>query len=478
MLPLGVREAIEVLLTLADGGLAVGVTLHVLANRTDVRAGAGWIALAWLSPFVGSVVYFLLGINRIERRARRLRRIVPRRQETFVQFDPSIVIDAPHLGPLAVLSQRVSGTQLSAGNRLEPLLNGDAAYLAMVNAIDEAERYVFLCSYIFRSDEAGMPIIEALLRAHQRRVEVRVLLDGIGAGYFRSPTIERLTGDSVPVARFLHSWLPWRMPLLNLRLHKKILVVDGRVGFTGGMNIGAENLARSHRDGGGVQDIQFRIEGPVVADLAATFEQDWLFTTGQPARPTSVHAMAEPVGTAFARGIQSGPDEDVMKIEATLIGAINAARSHIHIVTPYFLPDRTLQMALVFAVLRGVSIDIVIPRRSNHPIIDWSTRAHIRMLVERGCRFHLSEQPFDHSKIMTVDGAWSLVGSVNWDVRSLRLNFEFDLEIWDRDFTSELDGIVERKMAGSERLRRKDLLATGHLLRMRNAAARLLLPYL
>lgn len=478
MLPLGAREAVEILLTVADGALAVAVTLHVLANRTDVRAGAGWIALAWLSPFVGSVLYFLLGINRITRRACRMRRVAPRRQETFSQSDPSIIVDAPHLGPLAVLSERVSGTQLLAGNRLEPLLNGDAAYAAMISAIEEAERYVVLCSYIFRPDEAGMPVIEALLRARQRGVEVRVLLDGIGAGYFRSPTVERLAGAGVPVARFLHSWLPWRMPLLNLRLHKKIVVVDGRVGFTGGMNIGAENLVWSHRDGGGVQDIQFRIEGPVVADLAATFEQDWLFTTGQPARPPGVNATVEPVGTAFARGIQSGPDEDVMKIEAALIGAINAARSRIHIVTPYFLPDRTLQMALVFALLRGVSIDIVIPRRSNHPVIDWSTRAQIGSLVERGCRFHLSERPFDHSKLMTVDGVWSLVGSANWDVRSLRLNFEFDLEIWDRAFTGEIDGIFENKMAGSRQLRRKDLLATGRLLRMRNAAARLLLPYL
>jgi cardiolipin synthase len=470
-------DILSPLLTAADVASAAGVTVHVLAHRTDVRAGAGWIALAWLSPFIGSILYFLFGINRIARRASRLRRSHPATAERSTGTAPHLAVEAPHLEPLGILTGRASGLPLMTGNRLEPLANGDAAYPAMLRAIDEATVSVILSSYIFRADAAGLPFIDALIQAHRRGVDVRVLVDGIGAGYFRSPAVTALAEARVPVARFLHSWMPWRMAFLNLRLHKKILVVDGRLGFTGGLNIGAENIASRRKGDEGVRDIHFAVSGPVVRDLSATFEQDWSFTTGDRRRPITP-ANADGVGPALARGIQSGPDDDIAKIETIMIGAVNAAHTRIRLTTPYFLPDRTLQSALAFASLRGVSVEITIPEASNHPLVDWAARAQIGVLLERGCTVHLSRGPLDHSKIMTVDGAWSLVGSANWDVRSLRLNFEFELEVWDRDFVAKLNAILDEKVARARRLARQELTAAGPLVRIRNAAARLLLPYL
>lgn len=345
----------------------------------------------------------------------------------------------------------------------------------MLRAIEEAASSVVLSSYIFRADAAGLPFIEALVRAQQRGVDVRVLVDGVGAGYLRSPSVTALARSGVPVARFLHSWIPWRMPFLNLRLHKKVLVVDGRVGFTGGLNIGAENLAAGRKGADGVRDIHFAVLGPVVPDLLATFEQDWSFTTGASPRPiTPDDALG--VGPALARGIQSGPDDDMAKIEAIMIGAVNAARTRIRLATPYFLPDRTLRAALAFASLRDVSVEIIIPGASNHPMVDWAARAQVGTLLESGCAVHLSRGPLDHSKIMTIDGVWSLVGSAKWDVRSLRLNFEFELEVWDRAFAGKLDVIINEKVARTRKLTRQELTSASPLVRFRNAAARLLLP--
>jgi cardiolipin synthase len=470
-------EGLELLLSALDVTGAVLVTLHVLRHKTDVRASAGWIALAWLSPFVGSILYLILGINRIARKASRLRRSHQAWTDPAPDTAPHVEVGEPHLEPLAVLSRRVSGSPLKQGNRLDPLLNGDMAYPAMLRAIEEATSSVVLSSYIFRADAAGLPFIEALVRAQQRGVDVRVLVDGIGGGYFRSPAVSALAQAGVAVARFLHSWMPWRMPFLNLRLHKKVLVVDGRVGFTGGLNIGAENIALERKRAEGVHDIHFAVSGPVLRDLSATFEQDWSFTTGERPRPIPP-ADPEGGGPALARGIQSGPDDDLAKIEAIMIGAVNAARTRIRLATPYFLPDRTLHTALAFASLRGVSVEIIIPGASNHPMVDWAARAQVGTLLDSGCAVHLSRGPLDHSKIMTIDGVWSLVGSANWDVRSLRLNFEFELEVWDRAFAGKLDAIINEKVARTRKLTRQELTSASPLVRFRNAAARLLLPYL
>lgn len=465
------------LLTGLDVAGALAVTLHVLAHRTDVRAAAGWIALAWLSPFVGSLLYVFLGINRIARRASRLRRGRAPAAQQAIGVAPDGLVPG-HLSSLGILTERVSGVPLTPRNRLQVLENGDEAYPAMLEAIRAATSSVLLASYIFRADEAGRPFVDALGDARRRGVDVRVLVDGLGAGYFKSPASDALRAANVPVARFLHTWLPWRMPFLNLRLHKKILVVDDRVGFTGGMNIGSENVGSRTGRAPAVRDVHFRVSGPVVADLSASFEQDWAFVTGERARGRSGPSGTQGDGQAFARGVQSGPDDDVMKIEMILVGAINAARTRIRVVSPYFLPDRTLQSALVFAALRGVSVEVVIPRVSNHRIVDWSTRAQIGTLLANGCQVHLSPAPLDHSKIMTVDGLWSFVGSANWDVRSLRLNFEFNLEIWDADFTRDLDALIEAKIEASRPLTPRSLAATPAWARLRNAAARLLLPYL
>src|ERR1700724_2309280 len=278
--------------------LAAGVTVHVFLTKRDAGSSVAWIGLSWLAPILGSVLYLLLGINRVRRRAQSLRRPRP---ATRAQMLAKAAARSDHLAALERAGQRITGRPAEAGNSISILHNGDAAYPQMLAAIESAQQTIALSSYIFRADAAGKPFIDALMRAKQRGVEVRVLIDGYGGGYFTSSTYRRLHRAGVPAARFLHSPLPWRMPFLNLRSHKKILGIDGRVVFTGGLNIGAENLTR-HHPRHPVFDTHFRFEGPVVAQLIEVFAADWLFATGESLTGDIWFPPLAPVGDSTARG--------------------------------------------------------------------------------------------------------------------------------------------------------------------------------
>ncbi|WP_296382063.1 phospholipase D-like domain-containing protein [Reyranella sp.] len=456
---------------MAHVAIALGVTVHVLLNKRNIGTSISWMGIAWLSPFVGGALYYAFGVNRVKRRARRLRR-----ERSHMFLVDEVAPDAPEAGPLTPLEYaigRLTGLSAETGNKVSPLRNGDSAYPAMLAAIDAAEKSVGIASYIFRDDEAGMPFIEALIRAHRRGVAVRVLIDGIGGGYFRSATYERLLEAGVPVDRFLHSYVPWKTPFLNLRNHRKLLVVDGRIAFTGGINIGRENvlaLQAPHP----VRDTHFRLEGPVVEQLTEAFADDWLYETGEKLLDEAWFPELAPCGDAIARVIPSGPDEDLEQIEFAILHAISCARRSVRVVTPYFLPPDMLTTALGLAAMRGVTVDIIVPERSNHIVLDWARRVPLRNLCEAGCNVWLMPGPFDHSKLMTIDDAWSLIGSANWDTRSFRLNFELNVEIQNEAFARSLMEAVPK----GRPLTKAEIDGDPLPFRLRNNAARLLQPYL
>ena len=454
----------------AHVAIAGAVTVHVLLYKRSVGAAVSWIGIAWLSPFMGGLLYAIMGINRVKRRAQRLRR---QRQPLMLATSDGARGATDSLTPLEYAVGRLTGLPSKPGNLVEMLRSGDQAYPRMLEEIGRAQKSVGLCSYIFRADAAGEKFHEALIDARKRGVEVRVLIDGIGGGYFWSGTYDRLRKAGVPVARFLHSYFPWRTPFLNLRNHRKLLVIDGKVAFTGGLNIGAENVIATN-PAHPVRDTHFRLEGPVVEQLTDAFADDWLFTTGEHLPDTDWFPPLEPVGTVSARVVPSGPDEDMEQIEFVALHAISCARESIRVVTPYFLPGEPLTMALGLAAMRGIRVDILLPENSNHAILDWARRVPLRPLIEVGCRIWLMPAPFDHSKLMTIDDSWSFIGSANWDTRSFRLNFELNVELHDAAFARQIVELATPR----QRLTLADIDGDPLPIRLRNSAARLLQPYL
>ncbi|MGC4005422.1 MAG: phospholipase D-like domain-containing protein [Pirellulales bacterium] len=379
--------------------------------------------------------------------------------------------------PLVRLIERLAEQPLLGGNRIEPLVGGDAAYPAMIEAIDNAEKSITLCSYIFDRDEAGHRFVEALGRAVKRGVPTRVLIDDTGSRY----TIPTITGSlrnvGVRVAKFMPTLIPRGVAYSNLRSHRKILVVDGRIGFTGGMNIRAgtwEALAPKAP----LHDIHFRLHGPVVAQLQEAFAEDWAFTEKEQLDGEPWFPPIPPAGTILARGIPSGPDEDIGELRMALIGALSVAHERVAIVTPYFLPDDALIEALNVTALRGVRVDIVLPRNNNLTLVKWACQATLPQILERGCRVWMSPGIFDHSKLMVVDGVWSLIGSANWDPRSLRLNFEFNVECYDRDLAAQILTMVDRRLEQAEEVTYAMLHARWFPTKLRDGVARLFTPML
>ena len=451
--------------------LSVAVTIQVLLHKRNVHSAIGWIGLAWLSPFVGALLYFCFGINRVQRRARILRRRVKRPRKRAG-------IKADSLEPFANLKATVGALthqDLAAATISLPLHNGDDAYPQMLTAITNAKTTIALASYIFRSDRIGRDFIEALAKAVERGVMVRVLLDGFGSGIFLTGTYRALRKLNIPVAFFMSPIAPWRVQYLNLRLHKKILVIDGALAFIGGLNIADENTGR-RRQKIVVRDTHFKIEGPVVKQITLDFIDDWLFATDELLEEPVWNPNSPVIGAVEARVIVSGPDQDTEQLSLVLQVAISTAQKSIRIATPYFLPNDQLMAALLLAATRGVDVRIVIPMFNNHPPIGWAMLSHVSPLLQAGCRIWRAPLPFDHSKLMVVDNTWCLFGSPNWDTRSLRLNFEMAIEAYDPMLANQLSVIIDQ--SGGKLLTIEELESRSFLVKCRDAATRLLAPYL
>lgn len=464
--------------------LALGVSVHIVLTKSDVRAAIGWVGLVWLAPVVGSVSYALFGINRIRRQAGRMRRgrILPwlTAPNAVALPTPEVAIPsgvAAELRPLAALVGAVTGAELTSGNAVDLLVNGDAAYPAMVQAIDEASRSVALTSYIFDHGQVADRFVEALTRAVRRGVSVRVLIDGVGARYSHPPIVRTLRRHGVPVARFLPPVVPWPNPYVNLRNHRKLLVADGTVAFCGGLNIRDGCLLALHAPNP-TQDLHFRLRGPIVRQIMRAVAFDWAFTTREQLGGQAWFPQIEPAGTVFARGIADGPDEDYETLLMTFLGALAQATRSIRIVTPYFLPDSPLIDALRVAALRGVRVEVVLPEHGNQRLVEWAATAQLSQVVGWRCRVYLAPPPFDHSKLFLIDGVWSLIGSANWDPRSLRLNFEYAVECYSAELGARLNEAFEAKIAGARVATPADLEARSFVVKLRDGVARLAQPYL
>jgi cardiolipin synthase len=469
--PLGATGAI--LGPLLHVVLAGAVTLHVLERKRDVAAAFAWIGVAWLSPIVGSALYFLFGVNRVQRRAYR----AGRRHSMGWVDDPATFLNPrhDHFAPLERAIGVLTGRPPRLGNKVTMLCNGDDTYPPMLEAIAAAKVSIAFSSYIFEADDTGTKFIAALKAAQARGVAIRVIVDGIGSGYWYSSAYQRLTLEGVPTARFMHTWIPWRMAFLNLRSHKKILVVDGQRAFIGGINIASDNVLADNPPHP-IRDMHFDVTGPVVTQIAEAFATDWQFCTGERLSGEAWFPPLREAGTAAARVITSGPDQDIYKIEFAMLQAIGCAQRSVKILTPYFLPDERLMSALVLAAMAGVAVDVVIPEAGDHPYLDWAMRAHVAPLLRAGGRVWRAPLPFEHSKLFVVDDGWSLIGSANWDMRSLRLNFELNMEVCCPEFGALVSGAIERRQGNQLML--AELTTRPLPIRLRDSAARLMLPYL
>ncbi|NQV28268.1 MAG: cardiolipin synthase [Rhodopirellula sp.] len=469
-----ILAAISVVVSLFASG-------HVVLYKRDCRAAIAWVGLIWLAPVIGTGLYVMLGINRIERRARTLRPGRTVVDQTSSTLEPSSSPHAasfrPHLVQMSKLVRNVTGQELTFGNTVEPLSGEDETYPAMLAAIHSARRTIGLSTYIFDADDVGMEFAKALAAAVKRGVEVRVLIDAVGAEYALSSVVSLLEEFQVPVRTFNPPLISWRFRYANLRNHRKILTIDGSTSFTGGMNIRG-GCVTSKKSTVVVDDLHFLLSGPIVKHVQDTFAADWLFAADESLTGEGWYPILNDTGNCIARGIADGPDEQLDQLRLTLLGACQCAERSLKIITPYFLPDASLINALNVAALRGVSVEILIPQRGNEKLVQWACEAQLWQLVDRGCQIRRTHPPFDHTKLLIVDDDWILMGSANWDPRSLRLNFEFGIECYNQSLAVKLLSIFEAKRTASDLVTMTELQSRSLLIRLRNGVVRLASPFL
>jgi cardiolipin synthase len=467
--------------------LAVTSAGHALLYKRDPRAALGWIAVCLAYPIVGPLLYYLFGINRLRTRAHQLKGEPLRRLKTGYERPENIntageksrlpeLTVQPELAALARSSAAVTHRPLVDGNALQSFFDGEGAYAAMLDAIAQARHSVCLASYIFETNHSGRAFISALVAARNRGVEVRVLLDGIGELYSLPRAGSLLKRQGIKVARFVPPRILPPSIHINLRNHRKLVVVDGHTGFTGGMNIGDRHLRSRPNGRPGIADIHFRITGPILEQLQQVFDEDWTFATGEQAVKRTTNIRSD--GSAICRAITDGPNEDLGKLAMIITGAVALARKRVAIMTPYFLPPPALISALQGAALRGVEIAVILPRKSNQSLVHWATRNMLWELLQFGVRIYYQPPPFAHSKFLLIDEEYAHIGSANLDPRSLRLNFELVVEVFDRAFVADLADHFEhiRKTSTEETLAGVD--GRSLPVRVRDATAWLFSPYL
>ena len=462
--------------------LYVGLTLpsagHALLFKKDPRSALGWITICLMFPLAGPILYFLFGINRIRTRARKLQLDSPFRiRAQNVEWQHALAVQIPpSLTEIARMSNALVRRPLIRGNRIEPLYNGEAAYPAMMEAIDAAERFVYLTTYIFETNASGEQFIDALTRAKDRGVDVRVIIDGVGEWYSLPRAGSLLQDRGVRVVRFLPPKLFPPTLRINLRNHRKIMVADGRVGFLGGMNIGDRHLADKTDNPGRVIDLHFRLTGPIVTQIEQVFLEDWRFCTRETTQPRPT--PPPDAGNTICRAIVDGPNEDIDRIYMILLCAFSSAQNHISIMTPYFLPPAELIAALQAAALRGVAVNILLPEKNNHPIVQWASVNLLPELLIRGVRVFYQPPPFVHTKLFIVDNHYAQVGSANLDIRSLRLNFELMVELYGATVSEILTPHFQEQLNRSREVPLEEVEGRSLPVKVRDALSWIFSPYL
>jgi len=413
-------------LALLHAALGISTTHHALLKVRDPRAAWGWIAACLLAPIAGPLLYLLLGTSRVNPKARRVHAAG---DNTVPPGLPALLpgVLAEELRELVRIGGAMTGRPLVAGNRVDILHSGEQAYPAMLAAIATARSRVWLGSYIFAGRGVGAEFVAALAAARRRGVEVRVLIDAVGDLYYFPRASALLLQAGVPTRRFQLSRRFLPLPHLNLRNHRKLLIVDDQLAFTGGMNISDHTVLG--KPSGSLVDLHFRLQGPIAGQLASAFDDDWRDSGGTAATARTATAIAS-AGVSHCRAIAAGPNEGVERLELVLQAALANAHHRVCIMTPYFIPMPELARGLEAAALRGVAVELILPARSNLRWVDWASRRWQRDLLAHGVKIHLRPGPFAHAKLFVVDDYYAHIGSANLDPRSLRLNFELVVETY------------------------------------------------
>ncbi|KAB7766655.1 cardiolipin synthase [Xanthomonas maliensis] len=450
----------------------------IILQKREPVATLSWVLSLAALPYLGLLIYYWLGPQKVKRQ--RLRR---GRSRSGMEHYSSVCPPDADCTELAKIAQSTTGLAPSSATDVQWLVDGAATYAALLEAIASARDHLHLEYYIFQPDRSGTAICQALMERARAGVKVRLLMDAIGSSAMTRRMLHTLRAAGVETAWFHPTQLlkPFKRPWLNLRTHRKLVVIDGRIGFTGGINVTDEENEQVRSDA--FRDLHVRVQGHVVRSLQLVFLEDWIYATkqgraafhGQQLWPDDVPSRAQ--GRVDAQVLVSGPDSSWEAIHRLMVAAIHEAKHRVWLATPYFVPGEAARMALTSAALGGLDVRVLVPRLSDSRLVTYAARSYFDELLEAGVRLYEYGPRMLHTKALLADDDVCIVGSANFDSRSFRLNFELSMLFRDQALAAELAGLLGEDMAQAQEvrfLRHRPLWRS----RLPEAFARLLSPLL
>jgi len=475
---------------LLDHLLFINLILSIIIiffNRKDPKTVWAWLLLLYFIPIVGIVFYLVFGQDMHRSRMFRVKEIEDKlnftikSQEEFIrghELDTTSAI-AQNYSDLILYNLEISGAVYTQNNDVTILTDGEEKFDLLMKEIEQAEKYIHIQYYIIRNDEVFDRIKKALILKVREGVEVRVLFDSMGCKSVPRRIWKQLFAAGIKIGEFFPS-LPGRIPVrVNYRNHRKIVVIDGKVGFVGGFNIGKEYISKDVKFGYW-RDTHLRIAGSAVMALQIRFALDWNYATKENLFLNSDYFIEEEVKfeNLGIQIISSGPDSKYNLIHDNYLRMIHKAKKNIYIQTPYFIPDESILLALRIAAKSGIDVRLMIPCKPDHPFVYWATYSYMGDLLDAGAKCYIYENGFLHAKGVTVDGLVCCYGTANMDIRSFELNFEVNAVIYDEKTTREMEDVFRRDMKKSKRITMAEYTKRSFIIRVKEQCFRLLSPLL
>lgn len=480
-------------LLLIHGAAASIAGVHIILRKREPSAAVMWLFMVGTLPVLGVLFYVIFGVNLYDRRVTRkvkanfrVRRALAERAKRGAADELQAADDRYRvLARCHDLLVRLEQRPPVSGNSIEMLVGGTATYRALFAAIRQARDHIHIQVYILAGDEFGRDLLNVLAERAAQGIEVRVLYDAVGSIGIPRRFLNDLERAGIRVEAFGRMNPIRRGFQINFRNHRKNIIIDGKIGFTGGINLHAENSRRycrqpHHLHERLIRDYHFRAEGPIVAQLQEVFVEDWFYASGEMLTSERYFRVSDTQdrGTVIARVLTSGPGDDSEVIAKTLFAAITSAQREILIVTPYFYPTPAILEAIANAALAGIDVHLIVPVTSDHRFVTWAGQSLFPFLVKNGVKVHRRRLPFIHSKAVLIDRSWAFVGSANLDYRSLLLNFELNLEVVDQEFAERLGRTLDGEIAESSLVRAEELKRLPTVVRFRNNFCALFAPVL
>ncbi|MDR2891462.1 MAG: cardiolipin synthase [Alistipes sp.] len=448
---------IQAALAVVYGVGVAAIVASIVRERRDPTKSLAWIALVVFVPVAGLLAYVLFGRNWRKRKMFSRKGILDEEYIEAVSKRQFSSLSDPALEATPEIANNRDTIRLMLGNsrallaihnRVTVLQNGKATFASLFEALRAATHSIHLEYYIFDNDRIGRRIEKILKQKASEGVEVRVIYDGVGTLWTEGSIFRRMRRAGVQVECFMPVVFPWLTGRVNYRNHRKIAVIDGRVGYTGGINIAERYLAGTRL--GKWRDIHLKIEGEAVNLLQAVFITDWRFVRRtEYLNAEKYFGRSEVTEVCPIQMAVSGPDSDWSVIMQAFFSAITKARSRIFISTPYFMPNAALLTAMKVAALSGIDVRLLLPARSDSKLVYWATRSYIGELLDAGIKVYMYRGGFNHSKLIIIDGEFCSVGSANMDMRSFEDNFELSALIYDRRLAAELESSFEADLRQS-----------------------------